>query len=119
MGPTHPARTPGAAVMIDESVFFALFLVTVLASLQWAPGTQPHPIDEAVTVSQLDTCHDPRLDAEWRAIRSREAVDPLVLRDHALRIGLCQMLEQGDISTQQLAQVYVKPDLRPVSGASF
>jgi hypothetical protein len=105
--------------MTDESIFFALFLVTVLASLQWAPGNQPHTVDAMGTAPPTDACHDPRLDAEWRAIRDSDAVDPLILRDHALRIGLCQMLEQGDISSKQLAQVYVKPDLRPVSESSF
>jgi hypothetical protein len=105
--------------MKDESIFFALFLITVIAALRWAPGTEPQSANVISTALPPDACHDPRLEAEWRAIRDREAVDPLILRDHALRIGLCQMLEQGDINSQQLAQAYFKPDLRPVSEPSF
>jgi hypothetical protein len=105
--------------MKDESIFFALFLVTVIAALRWAPGTEPHSDNAISTALPPDACQDPRLEAEWRALRADEGVDPLILRDHALRIGLCQMLEQGDISSQQLAQAYLKRDLRQVSEPSF
>ena len=105
--------------MKDESIFVALFLVTVLASLHWTPGGQPLTVDSNVATSRPDACHDPRLDAEWQTIRNHEPVDPLILRDHALRVGLCQMLEQGEISSQQLAEAYIEPNVRPVSGSPF
>lgn len=104
--------------MKDEPIFLALFFVTVILSLWGVPDPQPVQVTAAAE-PRSGLCHDPRLAAEAAVIFGQTPVDPGALKDHALRIGLCQMLEQGDISPQQVAEIWLPAAGRPVAERSF
>lgn len=105
--------------MKDESIFLVLFFATALASLWLRPDTTAvAPL--AVGGNREDRCHDPALETAWGRMVEEARDDPVLLKARALRLGLCQMLEQGEISPEQVAEMWAsEPSERAVAPASF
>ena len=91
--------------MKDESIFLVLFFFTVLVSFLVSAEMQGTTA-ASVAENQEDRCHDPRLEAEWQRMLDEAPGDPVMLKSHALRAGLCQMVENGEISPQQAAEIW-------------
>ncbi len=92
--------------MKDESIFLVLFFVTAIASWLVFPARDPESAATGAAESSGDRCHDPRLEAGWRQALDRANGDPRLLENRALRLGLCQMLERGEIDSRQAAAIW-------------
>lgn len=104
--------------MKDESIFLVLFFCTAIVSFLMSaemPAAAP-----LVAENHDDRCHDPRLDADWQQMLDAAPDDPVALKSYALRAGLCQMLESGEISPLQAAEIWAPEAAhRTVSGSSY
>lgn len=89
--------------MKDEAIFLILFFVTVVFS--WLAFPEPAPAP-GLPMSRDDRCHDPRIEDKWRQVLDLAPDDLMVLESRALRLGLCQMLERGEISSQQVTEIW-------------
>jgi len=67
----------------------SLFVFLVLAIILFATPAGTEEIE--------NFCHDPEALAEWEAMNNKYPNDLNVQALHALRIGLCEKIDRGDI----------------------
>ena len=55
---------------------------------------------------ETNYCNDPAAEVQWQELLAKNPTDFDLQALHALRIGLCQKVEHGDLTVPQATQVF-------------
>ena len=60
----------------------------------------------ALAEEPLNYCNDPSAEVEWQELLVQNPADYDLQAMHALRIGLCEKVERGDLTVPQATKVF-------------
>jgi len=78
------------------------FLILILCLLMLACSQAP----QAGKDKEANYCHDPDANAEWDRLLARNPDDMEIQALHALRIGLCQKVDEGHLTIEQATKIF-------------
>jgi len=55
---------------------------------------------------EINYCHDPEANAEWDRLLAKHPDDMEIQALHALRVGLCQKVDEGHLSIEQATNIF-------------
>lgn len=93
-------------------------LTAVLMSLTVTATAAPDQVlPNPQQAEPANTCHEPASQRQWLDLLAKHPADPLTVRLYALRVGLCQMIDQQLITVKQAALLLEQERARAIGEA--
>ena len=72
-----------------------------------------------IAVADANYCHQPDKIAQWEQILERNPNDPIVIQLYALRTGLCQMIDAGQVGVDEAIVIFEREHQRLINDRRF
>ena len=85
---------------MDKTIKASFFILLLLCFCLFACTRLQEQSDK------VNYCHDPEANAEWDRLSAKYSDDMEIQALHALRIGLCQKVDDGHLTVEQATKIF-------------